>query len=360
MLDVETTGFGRYDRIVELGVVFLSSTLEPRFEFETLINPNRGMAASEVHGISADAVGLAPQFHEIAAYLASLLNGCVLVAHNLSFDARFLQREFAAASVNIDLGIGVDTFGLTKQNLAAACRAFAIEAPQAHWALGDARATAELLRLLGPPLDTAPIMASTGDVGKVRTHRRDLISSAATLPPKPVNFSGHMSSELSYLATLDHFLNDLILDDRERLALEDLREDFGLSRIQVETLHFEYFKAYVDAAQADHFVSDSQHEALHLLAEALNISQSDVPPASRQERMSLEPGMRVCFTGNGLDKDALRAAAQNAGLVSVESVTKGGCDFVVVASMSDLTGKAKAAIKFGKPRITVNQFMDAL
>ena len=44
VIDCETTGFSRYDRIVEIAVVTLDSrTLEPVDEYDTLVNPERDL-----------------------------------------------------------------------------------------------------------------------------------------------------------------------------------------------------------------------------------------------------------------------------------------------------------------------------
>ncbi|MBP2471538.1 DNA polymerase-3 subunit epsilon [Crossiella equi] len=155
VLDVETTGFaaGR-DRVIEVAVVHTDQAGVVTGQWCTLVNPRRDLGAQHVHRITAHEVRRAPRFEEIAGDLVALLRGRVLVAHNLSFDARFLAAELALAGVLVpaDLVDGVCTMNLAsrflatpRRNLAACCAAAGIELVDAHSALADATATAGLL-----------------------------------------------------------------------------------------------------------------------------------------------------------------------------------------------------------------------
>ena len=96
ILDCETTGFGPGDRIIELAAVTLDGkSLETIDEFDTLVNPQRDVGRTDIHGITASMVAAAPTFTEIAATVARLLDGAVPVAHNLPFDARLVRTEAA-------------------------------------------------------------------------------------------------------------------------------------------------------------------------------------------------------------------------------------------------------------------------
>ncbi|WP_406697496.1 3'-5' exonuclease [Singulisphaera sp. Ch08] len=97
VLDFETTGLSPgVDRVVEVSVVRVDPGARPRLVFDTLINPDRRMAATEVHGITDQAVADAPRFKEVAADLCRALSDCVLAAHNVYFDLRFLRFELEA------------------------------------------------------------------------------------------------------------------------------------------------------------------------------------------------------------------------------------------------------------------------
>lgn len=94
-IDCETTGFGKHDRIVEFAAVEVDiDTGQVVDEIDTLINPERDVGPVDVHGVTASMVSAAPTFEEAAGALGRRLQGAVLVAHNLAFDARLLGQEF--------------------------------------------------------------------------------------------------------------------------------------------------------------------------------------------------------------------------------------------------------------------------
>lgn len=103
VLDTETTGLfpGGHDRIAEIAIVRMNRDGEVLDRWETLVNPQRDLGKQSLHGIrSCDLLG-APTFSDLAAELAWRLSGTVLVAHNLSFDARFLDAEFRRAGMPV-------------------------------------------------------------------------------------------------------------------------------------------------------------------------------------------------------------------------------------------------------------------
>ena len=70
ILDFETTGLTPgIDRVVEASVVRIDPGGEPRLVFDTLINPNRRMSATDIHGITEEDVADVPRFEDIAADL---------------------------------------------------------------------------------------------------------------------------------------------------------------------------------------------------------------------------------------------------------------------------------------------------
>jgi len=91
VVDVETTGFSplRGDRIVEVAVVRLFG--DSTEEYVTLVNPLRDVGPVHIHGLTAADVSEAPMFTEIVGDLLGVLEGAVMVAHNLRFDRDFTQ-----------------------------------------------------------------------------------------------------------------------------------------------------------------------------------------------------------------------------------------------------------------------------
>jgi hypothetical protein len=107
-----------------------------------------------VHGIDEPLAVAAPSFSAIAPTLAALLEGRVLVAHNLDrFDGPILRHHLWEASeawpaLVLDLGDGIDTMPNPFLSLGKLCAAHGISlsGDDAHTALGDTRALAALLR----------------------------------------------------------------------------------------------------------------------------------------------------------------------------------------------------------------------
>jgi DNA polymerase-3 subunit epsilon len=151
VLDFETTGLNAGgDRVIEVAVVRLEPGRGPHLVLDTLVNPQRPVAATHIHGISDRDVIDAPTFREIAVELVRALDGCVLAAYNAYFDVRFLDWEMRAASLADRppflclmylrplLGLGC------RCGLDRACRAHGIDHSTAHTAADDALAAARL------------------------------------------------------------------------------------------------------------------------------------------------------------------------------------------------------------------------
>jgi len=149
VIDLETTGFGRSARIVEIAVVRLDPAGCVVEEWETIINPGIAIPNSHIHGIDDDDARSAPMFADIAGLLAAKLHRHVLVAHNLSsFDRPILEAHFAGIDgVQLSLGDGIDTMPNPRQKLAELCASHGVElnSSDAHSALGDTRALAQVL-----------------------------------------------------------------------------------------------------------------------------------------------------------------------------------------------------------------------
>ena len=158
VVDFETTGLSpaKGDRAIEIGLVHVApdGTLED--EHETLIHVDRSVGASWVHHITARDLLHAPDFEGIAHELRDLLAGRVFVAHNVSFDSRFLLAEYSrmGASIPVHQSTMLCTMKLSRSligrgKLSDCCDYFGIANEDAHSALGDAHATALLLGVYG-------------------------------------------------------------------------------------------------------------------------------------------------------------------------------------------------------------------
>ncbi len=157
VIDIETTGMSpERDRITEVAVV-LSDGQKITESFSTLIDPERPIPPhiTTITGIDDAMVADAPPFYEVARRIVEMTEGRVFVAHNARFDYSFLRAEFARLGYRYRRDL-LDTVresrrllpGLSSYSLGVLCEAVGIVIEERHRALGDARATAELLHLL--------------------------------------------------------------------------------------------------------------------------------------------------------------------------------------------------------------------
>ncbi|MBI2408206.1 MAG: hypothetical protein HYV19_07905 [Gemmatimonadetes bacterium] len=158
VVDVETTGtsHGHGDRVTEVAAVLVEGG-EVVGEFQSLVNPERPIPwrITVLTGISDAMVADAPRFGDIAEPLAAVLRERVFVAHNAPFDWGFLGMEFARAGLPDALtGSPLCTVRLARRllshlprrNLDSVAVHYGVEIESRHRALGDARATALVLK----------------------------------------------------------------------------------------------------------------------------------------------------------------------------------------------------------------------
>jgi DNA polymerase-3 subunit epsilon len=194
VVDVETTG-GRPeggDRITEIAAVTVRDGRVVDV-FETLVNPERSIPPfiTRLTNISWEMVRDKAPFRDVCADLLRVLDGHVFVAHNASFDWRFVSAEVARSSGRELTGRRLCTVRLARRllpqlrsrSLDWVARHYGVEIPAGmrHRAAGDALATAHcLLRLLedarGHGCDRwselERFLASGGAVAKRRRGRR--------------------------------------------------------------------------------------------------------------------------------------------------------------------------------------------
>lgn len=156
VVDVETTGVSpdRGDRVTEIAAVRVTGG-EVRDHFCTLVNPERPIPAriTGLTGITNRMVADAPRFREVAHRVAGAMEGRVFVAHNASFDWRFVRAEMDRATGRVPEGRQLCTVRLARKllphlpsrSLGALAEYFGVPLESHHRALDDALATARLL-----------------------------------------------------------------------------------------------------------------------------------------------------------------------------------------------------------------------
>ena len=91
--DTETTGFSpETERIIEIGAVKYRNG-EILDSKNWLVNPGIPIPNAQVHGITDDDVKGQPGFAETYPAFTNFVGDAVLIAHNASFDVRFMAAE---------------------------------------------------------------------------------------------------------------------------------------------------------------------------------------------------------------------------------------------------------------------------
>jgi DNA polymerase-3 subunit epsilon len=379
--DVETTGLYKNDRIVEIAFVAFSDgkVLE---EWSTLVNPLRDIGKSNIHGVTSSMVSTAPLFEDVINDIFRMINGRVLVAHNLAFDVRMLIQEFNRANTQGEIGKGFCTMVASRRllsgvgdSLASTCAALGIETLKAHSALGDAHMAMQVFeKLIEDDQEISPAFVEYHkDVNPSRVLVREAFS------PQPddaldrirvftqkIPFPTSDEKFVAYLLLLNMAMQDLIISPSEQLELDHWTTDLGISNSERINLHQGYLDSFMQAALRDGVITVQEREMIELVGKALNLAVSvpDAPQPIQANQENLSVGKRVCFTGEAfgmsgtaIDRGDLEALAAKVGLHPVRGVTKKGCDLLVAADTSSMSGKAKKAKEWGIPVISVEKFI---
>jgi DNA polymerase III subunit epsilon len=157
ILDIETTG-GQFNEegITEIAIYkFDGHTVVD--QFISLVNPEIPIQPFVVKltGINNAMLRSAPKFYEVAKRIIEITEGCIVVAHNASFDYRILQTEFRRLGFKFQKQT-LCTVELSKKllpghasySLGKLVRALGIPMADRHRATGDAMATVKLFKML--------------------------------------------------------------------------------------------------------------------------------------------------------------------------------------------------------------------
>jgi DNA polymerase-3 subunit epsilon len=158
IFDTETTGFdpASGDRLVEIGCIELVNRVPSGRTFHAYYNPCRSMPASAeaIHGLSEKFLSDKPVFTAGVGELLDFLADSPLVAHNASFDFKFLNAELRLCGRDeISMSRMIDTIAIArtlhpgaKHSLDALCTRYGIDRSHRvkHGALLDAELLAQL------------------------------------------------------------------------------------------------------------------------------------------------------------------------------------------------------------------------
>ncbi len=394
VVDVETTGLypQAHDRVVEIAMVYVSDLGRIEGEWSTLVNPGRDVGPTRIHGITARDVARAPQFADIAPHVVRSVAGRTIVAHNSAFDAGFLACELSRAGMPIQrlplpslctMSWSSHFIAARSRRLVDCCAACGVTLSEAHSALADARATAELLSfyisrspwpmpwwMVNDEAAAYPWPAHVGElpdphlVGRAQAQQRrpdEWLDSIVARLPRVQDAAAD-----SYLEMLSRALVDRYLSVHEQDQLLALASDLGLGRDQVMELHGQLLDSMGAVALADGVVTPAERDELEVVASCLGLGADAVThaltctPADCVPVASLElhAGDRVVFTGEmRRSRDEWIALVEAAGL-QTGGVTK-ATRAVVAADPDSASGKAAKARTYGVPVVTELAFEEA-
>lgn len=201
VFDTETTGLDPAEghRIIQIGAVELEDTLPTGRSYMTLIDPGRTITpdASKIHGLTDADVAGQPTFDRIVEDFLAFVGDAPLVAHNATFDMKFLNAELAKIGRQaLPATRFVDTLEIARRrfpgqpaSLDALCRRLGVDNSmrEQHDALLDCQILAEIyLELLGGRQQglTLAVEAAGRNSASASAERRN------THPPRP-----HMPTE---------------------------------------------------------------------------------------------------------------------------------------------------------------------
>ena len=164
-IDIETTGLDVINHeIIEIGCVLVNRDLEVMEEFELKIKPehieNADPVSLKINHYNSDDWKNAYTLKDAMNIFAEKTKDCIMVGHNVAFDAGFIERAFRQSGVTNSMHYHkLDTVSmawaklhkdsdLIHFSLHELCIRFGIKNEHAHTALPDARATFELYKKL--------------------------------------------------------------------------------------------------------------------------------------------------------------------------------------------------------------------
>ena len=269
VVDLETTGNQLdYDEIIQIGITFVHDN--------KIIGTYHSMVKTDLEippfiqaltSIEEEMLNQSPYFHEIADDIYKQLEGCIFVAHNVTFDLNFIKKSFKNCNIKYKPKKVLDTLELFKvafptdksYQLSELAESHGIILNNAHRADEDAATTAQLMILAfnkfeALHLDTLKQLYYLSKNLKYDLHDI-LFEMARNHNHEPLNEDFDQFEQIIYkkqkdfkapTANFDGTLKDLYTDITEKLNLTYRPQQLYLAEIILEQLmHSE--KAMIEA-----------------------------------------------------------------------------------------------------------------
>lgn len=157
IIDIETTGNSFLSGKITEIAIYVHDGFNVIESFSSLINPECYISPfiTNLTGIDNEMVKDAPKFYEIARKIIELTNNRIFVAHNVSFDYKFIKEEFNKLGYNFERKT-MCTVRMSRKylpghrsySLGNICRDLEIPIVGRHRAAGDALATTKLFEII--------------------------------------------------------------------------------------------------------------------------------------------------------------------------------------------------------------------
>ena len=202
VFDTETTGLDfDADRVIEIGAIELWNHIPTGRHWHAFARPagrRVDPGAFDVHGISDDFLKDKPLFEEVVGEMIEFFGDAVLIAHNATFDIRFLNAELKRLGLKaLDMERVIDTlqmarrkFPMAPATLDALCSRFSIDTSKRdkHGALVDSELLASVyIELIGGR------QAALGLVSSHQEEQLDADGAAIRLAPRTIPLASRIT-----------------------------------------------------------------------------------------------------------------------------------------------------------------------
>lgn len=411
LIDLETTGLYKNDKIVEISVRKVDIQGNEVLHFETLINPERDVGPQSIHGISALDVTNAPKFRDIVGDLLETIDNSVLVGHNIDgFDLKFLNREFDNSNfpLNINKENTLDSLRFAKdlkyplkleKLYKSIVKGSKFKKIDFHKASEDTKALLNIfktnefrnwaLRQKVRPVFFDNIPNANGDL-VTRGEGIDKIDSFIEKIKYSENIVDLEFDELKlnqYFLALQSYIEDKEVSEDEIKKLQELVTEFNLTIAEAEEVHKHIIDSFVDIALLDAKITNDEMYKLQQISKLLDvgayleesISKSkngtlkdkvldkaiSVLPLKRESSYYLEDLKNeiICFTGeinivaSGFiyNKDGLTSASKKQGL-NISSTFNKKVTLLVAQDVFSQSNKVLKAKSYGIRILDSNDF----
>jgi DNA polymerase-3 subunit epsilon len=295
IVDFETTGLTPgFDRVVEISIFKLEPEKNPYLALDTLVNPRRPVAATEIHGITDKDIVNAPTFDVLAGDFVDALSGCIVASYNVYFDIKFMDYELRQIGVSqlpphLCLMYMRPLLNLGQRcNLETACQEHGIDYRTAHIAAVDAEASSKLMKYYLNVLSDKKI-STYGQLSHLKSYK--YLNSFANNPlPEPSCFNLRKSEKFlsragfrppvtidpekqaitEYWDALRIVLADLEITEEEINYIIEIRKKLQLPKEKLRALHAKVFAAATCQFIADKSVDDKEVLKLKRLFQCLS------------------------------------------------------------------------------------------